>query len=45
MISGVQYIKKKQHRNLTALLHKLDGKKLGAVTEDKFEKRILPDGD
>ena len=42
---GLKNLSKTQHRNLTALLHKLDGKKLGAVTEDKFEKRTLPDGD
>lgn len=42
---GLKNLSKSQHRNLTALLHKLDGKKLGAVTEDKFEKRTLPDRD
>lgn len=42
---GLKNLSKAQHRNLTALLHKLDGKKLGAVTEDKFEKRTLPDRD
>ncbi len=42
---GLKNLSKTQHRNLTALLHKLDGKKLGAITEEKFEKRTLPDGD
>lgn len=42
---GLKNLSKAQHRNLTALLHKLDGKKLNAVTEEKFEKRTLPDGD
>lgn len=42
---GLKNLSKTQHRNLTALIHKLDGKTLNVVTEDKFEKRTLPDGD
>ena len=42
---GLKNLSKAQHRNLTALLHKLDGKKLNAITEERFVKRTLPDGD
>lgn len=42
---GLKNLSKTQSKNLTALIHKLDGKTLNAVTEDKFEKRTLPDGD
>lgn len=41
---GLKNLSKAQHRNLAALIHKLDGKTLNAVTEEKFEKRTLPDG-
>lgn len=42
---GLKHLSKIQRKNLTALIHKLDGKKLNAVTEERFEKRTLPDGD
>lgn len=42
---GLKNLSKAQHRNLTALLHKLDGKKLNAITEERFVKRTLPNGD
>lgn len=42
---GLKNLSKTQRKNLTALIHKLDGKKLNAVTEERFEKRTLPDGD
>lgn len=42
---GLKNLSKSQHRNLTALIHKMDGKKLNAITEERFQKRTLPNGD